>query len=149
MGSVEARGRFEPNRDLGLFARRGSCAHSRSERRSRGCGRRGRAAYPGYRAIEPQNFNYQTAARIALLFWTYLPGLRLRRFSRAILILPCRHDQINPSGKTIRRARECPSATLVEIDCEHMEVALEPHRSRIIRLTLDFLSQHVPSRKIQ
>jgi alpha-beta hydrolase superfamily lysophospholipase len=103
-------------------------------------------AYPGYRAIVPRDFNYETAARVALLFWTYLPGLLLRRFRRAILVLPSKIDKVNPPGPTIRRANRCESATIVELDCEHMEIALDPHRSRITQSTLDFLGQHLPSR---
>lgn len=106
-------------------------------------------AYPGYRAIVPPDFNYDTAARIGLLFWTYLPGLLLRRFSRTILVLPSTVDQINPPGPTLRRARKCKSATIVELDCEHMEAALEPNRSRVVHATLDFLNHCVSSGQIQ
>lgn len=105
-------------------------------------------AYPGYRAIVPPDFNYETAARIGLLFWTYVPGLLLRRFSRAILVLPSKIDQINPPGPTIRRASKCKSATIVELDCDHMAAAVEPHRSRIVQSILDFLRRRVPSGKV-
>lgn len=98
-------------------------------------------AYPGYRAIVPEDFDYEIAARIGLLFWSYVPGRRLRRFSRAILVLPSSIDKINPPGPTLRRLRRANSATVVELDCEHMAVALEPHRSRIAKATLDYLSQ--------
>ena len=93
---------------------------------------------PGYEAIVPPDFNYDIAARIGLLFWTYLPGLRLRRFSRPILILPSKIDKINPPGPTMRRARNCGAATIVELECEHMEIALEPNRSQIVDATLAF-----------
>jgi pimeloyl-ACP methyl ester carboxylesterase len=106
-------------------------------------------AYPGYAAIVPADFNYQVAARIGLLFWTYVPGLRLRRFARAILVLPSTIDKINPPGPTLRRARKCKSATIIELDCEHMEFVLEPQRSRIVDATLDFVGERVPSAKIQ
>jgi len=98
-------------------------------------------AYVGYQAIVSRTFNYEIAARIALLFWTYRPGRWLRRFSRPILVIPSRIDKINPPRPTIRRARHCESATIVELDCEHMETAIEPHRSRIIQLTFDFLRE--------
>jgi pimeloyl-ACP methyl ester carboxylesterase len=103
-------------------------------------------AYPGYRAIVPRDFNYEVAARIALLIWTYSPGRLLRRFTRTILVLPSRIDKINPPGPIVRLAGKCKCATIVELDCEHMEIALEPHRGRIVQLTLDFLSQRVLSR---
>ena len=106
-------------------------------------------AYPGYRAIVPRDFNYAIAARIGLLFWTYLPGLRLRRFSRAILVLPSKIDKINPPGPTVRRARKCSSATIFELDCEHMEIAVEPNRSQIVHATLEFLGKYLPSGEIQ
>jgi hypothetical protein len=102
-------------------------------------------AYVGYQAIVPRDFKYEIAARIGLLFWTYLPGLRLRRFSGGILVLPCKIDQINPPRPTLRRARQCESATIIELDCEHMEVAVEPHRSRVIQMTLDFLGEGTPA----
>lgn len=106
-------------------------------------------AYPGFRAIVPPDFNYEVPARIALLLWAYRPGFMLRRFLRATLVLPSKIDKINPPGPTIRRARSCNSATVIELDCEHMEIAIEPHRSRIVRSTLDFLRQRVPLGQIQ
>lgn len=103
-------------------------------------------AYPGYRAIVPDDFNFDVAARIGLLFWTYWPGLRLRRFTRPVLVLPSRIDKINPPRPTIRRARRCKSASIVELDCEHMEIAIEPHRAFVIGATLEFLGRWLPSR---
>lgn len=102
-------------------------------------------ALPGYEAIVPAGFNYDTAARIGLLFWMYIPGLLLRRFARPILVLPSRIDRINPPGPSLRRARRCKSATIVELDCEHLEAALEPHRSRVVQVTVDFLNRAMPS----
>lgn len=106
-------------------------------------------ARPGYDALVPPNFNYGTAARIAVLFWNYFPGLRLRRFSRPILIFPSRIDQINPAGPTHRHARSCESATIVELDCAHMAALLEPQRSRVVRETLDFLTRCLGSGKVE
>lgn len=106
-------------------------------------------AHPGYRALVPSDFNYDTAARIGLLFWSYLPGLRLRRFYRPILILPSRVDRINPPGPTRRHASKCKSATIIELDCEHLEAVIEPTRSRVVRATLDFLNQRALSRQVQ
>jgi len=106
-------------------------------------------AYPGYRAMVPRDFNYEIPARVALLLWTYRPGLMLRRFSRSTLVLPSKIDKINPPGPIIRRSRDCKFATIIELDCEHMEIATEPHRSQIVRSTLDFLRQCVPSGQIQ
>ena len=106
-------------------------------------------AYPGYRAMVPRDFNYDIPARVALLLWTYRPGLMLRRFSRSTLALPSKIDKINPPGPIIRRSRDCKFATIIELDCEHMEIATEPHRSQIVRSTLDFLRQCVPSGQIQ
>ena len=106
-------------------------------------------AYSGYRAMVPDDFDYQTPARIALLFWTYLPGLLLRRFSRPILVLPSSIDAINPPAPTIRRANRCTSATLVELQCEHMGIAVEPHRTRILEATLEFLHSSLPSGEVE
>jgi pimeloyl-ACP methyl ester carboxylesterase len=89
----------------------------------------------------PPDFEYETAARIGLLFWTYWPGRALPRFSRPVLVAPCKADAINPPKPTLRRARRCASAKLVELDCAHMEVVLEPHRSRVVDATLDFLAE--------
>ena len=106
-------------------------------------------AYPGYQAMAPTDFNYDTAARIGLLFWTYRPGLRLRRFDRPILVFPSVRDEINPPGPTVRWTRRCPTATLVELTCAHMDVTTEPHRERIIASTIEFLREQVPSREIE
>lgn len=98
-------------------------------------------AHPGYEALVPSDFNYDTAARVGLLFWSYLPGLRLRRFSRPILILSSNVDRINPPGPTRRHARKCKSATIIELECAHLEAMIEPTRSRVVNATLDFLRQ--------
>ncbi len=106
-------------------------------------------AYRGYSALVPLDFDYDTPARIALFFWSYVPGLLLARFSRPILLVASRGDQINPPGPTMRRARRCSSATIIELDCEHMEAALEPHRSRVVQATLDFLNRHLQLGQVQ
>lgn len=106
-------------------------------------------AHAGYRALAPSDFNYDTAARIGLLFWSYCPGLRLRRFSRPILIFPSSVDRINPPGPTFRHASKCKSATIVELDCEHLAAVIEPTRSRVVHATLDFLNQRAPARQVQ
>jgi len=106
-------------------------------------------AYPGYRAMAPADFDYGTAARIGLLFWTYLPGLRLRRFNRPILVMPSVRDEINPPGPTNRRTRRCPTAVVVELTCAHMEITVDPHRQRIIASTIEFLREHVASGKVE
>ena len=108
-----------------------------------------RDALRGYGALVPSDFNYHTAARIALFFWSYMPGSLLRRFSRPILIFPSRVDQINPPGPTLRHASRCGSATIIELHCEHMEAALEPNRSFMARATIDFLNQRLPSGQVQ
>lgn len=103
----------------------------------------------GYEALVPSDFNYDTAARIGLIFWSYLPGLRLRRFSRPILILSSNLDRINPPGPTQRHASKCKSATIVELDCEHLEAVIEPTRSRVVGATLDFLHQSASPTRVQ
>lgn len=106
-------------------------------------------AYAGYRAMAPADFNYDTAARIGLLFWTYRPGLQLRRFHRPVLVLPSVRDEINPPGPTVRRTRRCPSAVMVELSCPHMETTVPPNRERVIQSTIEFLREHVPSGEIE
>lgn len=106
-------------------------------------------AYSGYQAMVPADFNYETPARIALLFWTYLPGLLLRRFARALLVLPSTIDEVNPPRPTLRRAKRCKTATIVELECEHMEIIVEPHRARIVSSTLDFLDELLLSRAVE
>lgn len=105
-------------------------------------------AFEGYRAIVPSDFDYQTAARIGLLFWTYWPGRALRRFKRPILVASSKVDSINPAKPTLRRAQQCTSVSLVELHCEHMEVVLEPHRTRVVMSTLEFLEAALPSGEI-
>ena len=98
--------------------------------------------------VVPADFDHAIAARIALIFWTYLPGRRLLRFRRPLLLLVLQSDGINPPGPTLRRARQCDSATIVELDCGHLEVLSEPHRRRVLGLTRGFLHERVPSRKV-
>ena len=105
-------------------------------------------AYIGYQAMVPSDFEYGTAARIGLLFASYVPGRRLRRFSRPILLLPSSIDEINPPRPTHRRALSCPSATIVELDCPHMAITDAPHRDRIIVATIDFLDRHLRSGRL-
>jgi len=96
-------------------------------------------AYPGYDAMVPADFDYETPACIALSFWSYLPGLLLRRFKRPILVIPSRIDKINPPAPTLRRVGRCTSATIVELECDHMDIIAEPHRGRVIASTLELL----------
>jgi pimeloyl-ACP methyl ester carboxylesterase len=106
-------------------------------------------AYPGYEAMAAPDFVIETPARIALLFWTYLPGLLLRRLAKPVLVLVSAVDAINPPGPTIRRAKRCRSATIVELDCEHMAIANEPNRSRVVASTLELLREHVPLGEVE
>lgn len=100
-------------------------------------------AFSGYRAIVPKDFIFETAARIALYFWSYAPGRRLPRFERPVLIMPSSTDRICPPGPTLRRARRCRTAEIVPLACDHMDVATEPYRSRVVEATDDFLSKHL------
>lgn len=102
-------------------------------------------AYPGYRAIVPDGFDFATAARIALYFWSYAPGRSLRRFSGAVLVLPSSIDKICPPRPIVRRARGHENAEVVELGCDHMGIALDPHRAEVLDATLAFLRKHVPS----
>jgi dienelactone hydrolase len=106
-------------------------------------------AHAGYEAMVPHDFDHQTPARIALSFWTYLPGLSLRRFARPLLVLPSTIDKINPPGPTLRRTRCCKSASIVSLECEHMAIIAEPHRSCIVSSTREFLQAHLSSGKIE
>lgn len=101
-------------------------------------------AYPGYRKIVPGDFDFETGARIALLFWSYAPGRSLRQCTGPVLVLPSVIDAICPPGPTIRLARRNRNTEVVELRCEHMQCAVEPHRRVIIDATLDFLRRHVP-----
>ena len=100
------------------------------------------------RALVPHDFEAEIAARVALVFWTYLPGRLLRRLRRAVLVVATKADAVNPPGPTLRRARRCDRATVVELDCGHLEVMREPYRSRVVALTLEFLSGHALSRQV-
>jgi pimeloyl-ACP methyl ester carboxylesterase len=100
-------------------------------------------AYPGYEAIVPSDFEFGTAARIALYFWTYAPGRLLRRLRVPVLLMPSTLDKICPPRPTLRRARSCPHVEVVELECEHMEVAVEPNRTLVIDATLEFLQKHM------
>jgi pimeloyl-ACP methyl ester carboxylesterase len=105
-------------------------------------------AEPGYRAMVPPDFDHETPARIALSFWTYRPGRALRRFARPLLVFPSINDKINPPGPTLRRTRRCKSATIVTLQCEHMEIRAEPYRGRIVSSTREFLQDCLPLREI-
>ncbi len=103
-------------------------------------------AHAGYRAIVVEDFDFNTAARIALYFWTYAPGRLLPRVPGSVLVLPSAIDRICPPRSTIRYARRSPNTEVMELDCEHMDAAVEPHRAIVINATLDFLHRHAPVR---
>ncbi|MDH3653099.1 MAG: hypothetical protein OEN21_02415 [Myxococcales bacterium] len=46
-------------------------------------------------------------------------------------------------------ASKCTSATIIELDCEHLEAVIEPTRSRVVHATLDLLQQGGTSRQVQ
>ncbi len=52
-------------------------------------------------------------------------------------------------GSSSRRAKRCMSAMITELSCEHMEITVEPHRSRIIASTLEFLQVHLALREVE
>jgi len=101
-------------------------------------------AYAGYRQIVSEDFDFNTAARIALYFWSYAPGRLLRQFPGSVLVLPSIIDEICPPRPTIGRAQRSRNAEIVELSCDHMAFAVEPHRSVVVDATLDFLRRHVP-----
>ena len=96
-------------------------------------------AKPGYEQIVPRDFDYNTVARVALFFWLYRPGRQLQRLKQPVLLMPFTPDCINPAEVTRKYAKQCASARIVELDCHHMEALIEPHRSRIVEATLEFL----------
>ena len=73
----------------------------------------------------------------------------LGSFSRPILILSSSVDRINPPGPTHRHASKCKSATIIQLECAHLEAMIEPTRSRVVNATLDFLHQRAASRQVQ
>ena len=75
-------------------------------------------------------------------------GRALRRFARPLLVFPSINDKINPPGPTLRRTRRCKSATIVTLQCEHMEIGAEPYRGRIVSSTREFLRDCLPLREI-
>ncbi len=100
-------------------------------------------AYRGYRAISPEDFDFMTCARTVLTFWTYLPGRRLRGFTRPILVFTSSIDTINPPGPTIRSAKTCSHASVVELECDHMAFLQEPQRTLVVEETLEFLRERL------
>ena len=52
-------------------------------------------------------------------------------------------------GSSSRRAKRCISAKIAELSCEHVEITVEPHRSRIIASTLELLQVHLPLREVE
>jgi pimeloyl-ACP methyl ester carboxylesterase len=98
----------------------------------------------GYEAIVPEDFDYGTAGRIALYFWTYHPGRSLRRFDGPVLLLPSVVDQICPSAPTLRQAGSSPRVEVAKLGCDHMDMVSEAHRREVVGATLAFLGRHVP-----
>jgi hypothetical protein len=103
-------------------------------------------AYRGYCEIVAEGFDFNTAARIALYFWSYDPGRVLRRFPGPGLGLPSMTDKICPPRPILRRARQSENAEVVELACDHMKIAVEPDRGVVVDATLDFLRRRVPVR---
>lgn len=101
-------------------------------------------AYPGYLAIVPEDFDFGTAARTALYFWSYSPGRALRRVGAPVLIVPASQDKVCPPEPTRRRARAAPGVEIEEVDCEHMAVLTPPVRDQVLNASLGFLKRHVP-----
>ena len=106
-------------------------------------------AYDGYRAMAPPDFDYSLGARIALYFWTYVPGFRLSRLQSPILVLPSAVDLVNPPRPTRRRSKRHARATIVELRCPHMSFTDEPHRTQILESSLAFLATHLGSREVE
>ncbi|MEM9727079.1 MAG: alpha/beta fold hydrolase [Myxococcota bacterium] len=101
-------------------------------------------AYPGYRAIVPDDFEFQSAAKIGLYFWSYSPGRRLKAIRAPTMVLPASLDKICPPGPTRARARSSPNSEVYEIECEHMAALTEPVLGEVLSASVDFLARHVP-----
>ncbi|MEM7136789.1 MAG: alpha/beta fold hydrolase [Myxococcota bacterium] len=101
-------------------------------------------AYTGYQAIVPSGFDFLTAARIALYFFTYAPGRSLRALRAPALVMLSSRDRICPPGPILKRARPCAHVEVQELSCEHMDALVDPTRHQVIDATLAFLRRHVP-----
>ena len=101
-------------------------------------------AHSGYEALAPESFDFNTLARVAVVFWMYRPKTLLRSFDKPLLAFLLRPDLVNPP-KSIRKALQaCDRHTAIDLDCHHLEVLVEPHRTRVAEATVAFLRDHVP-----
>ncbi|MEM7435344.1 MAG: alpha/beta fold hydrolase [Myxococcota bacterium] len=101
-------------------------------------------AYTGYQAIVPSGFDFLTAARIALYFFTYAPGRSLGALRAPALVMPSSRDKVCPPGPILKRAQRCAHVEVVELSCEHMDALVDPARRQVIDTTLGFLHRHLP-----
>ena len=101
-------------------------------------------AHPGYEALVPESFDFDTLARVAVVFWMYRPKTLLRSFDKPLLTFLLSSDSVNPP-KSIRKALQaCDLHTAVDLDCHHLEALVEPHRTEVVAESLTFLRDHVP-----
>jgi cephalosporin-C deacetylase-like acetyl esterase len=98
----------------------------------------------GYRALAPEGFRFEVAARIALTVGLYRPVRFASRVRCPVLVQVCEHDSVAPAAAAERVIEKLgPLAEARRYAIGHFEPYFGEHFERSVSDQLDFLQRHL------
>jgi len=102
-------------------------------------------AFDGYMALVPPGapWRNQTPARVFLAAAFYRPTARATRVQCPLLVVAAGRDGLIPPAATRKMAAKAPRGQLIELDCGHFEVYVQPTLRQLAVAEADFLARHL------
>jgi fermentation-respiration switch protein FrsA (DUF1100 family) len=100
---------------------------------------------PGFDAILPAETRWENrvAARIALRFALYRPGVRAREVRCPILFCVCDNDSLAPAAATVRHAARAPRSEVLQYPIGHFDIYVGEWWERASGDQTAFLTRHL------
>lgn len=101
--------------------------------------------YSEYLERLPQNLDVPNLipARTVFQFLKYSPGKYFKKINKPILVVPCLKDSLTPAYKTIKLAKQCKTAVVKGINCNHFDIYFNGFFDEACEYYLEFLDAQV------
>lgn len=98
-------------------------------------------AQPGFAAITPEDSTWENrvAARVALTFGLYRPGLKASQVRCPSLYIVCDEDSLVPAASTVKCAARNPRSEVVRLQTGHFDVYVGDWFEQSVGAMTDFL----------